>query len=103
MGSGQAQAVDAAQGAMQQPQQQAAPAATPGICGYWMEHKQRHCSCAAKKGHAYCGNHLFLATRQGDERMPCPVDPRQCVAYRPPPCRMLRDATPRAGLAAAHA
>lgn len=48
-------------------------------CQHYMERKQRFCSGLAKNGSSYCGNHAVGPVSRG-KRVPCPIDPRQCVA-----------------------
>ena len=50
--------------------------ALEGRCTYFLERKRRTCAGPVKPGHLFCGNHLATART----RVPCPVDPQQCVA-----------------------
>lgn len=48
-------------------------------CEFFLYHKARCCRFHVVAGESFCGLHLHAATGQGKKRIPCPIDPRQCV------------------------
>eukprot|EP00976_Prorocentrum_cordatum_P076284 1182240-Prorocentrum_minimum.AAC.3 len=65
----------AAKKAAKQKRKLAALAGEDGArCAFWLEKKKKTCNFQAAPGSKYCGNHNPEA-----RRVPCPVDPKQCV------------------------
>jgi hypothetical protein len=64
-------------------QQTAEVEAEPGAsnssshCRFFIPKKKRYCNWPRKKGHDFCGNHLFEGSGVGEARVPCPANPKQ--------------------------
>lgn len=62
-------------------------APSQGTCTFYLAQKKRRCRQTAAADQIYCGNHLFLVTKDGDRRVPCepsvpPCNFRPCFAVK---------------------